>query len=68
MRLVDIKCVWCDRFLWPFQKLSPGGSMHIRCFDQVQMITWENQQQYLKKQDEYLQRQAELRWEQEDRL
>jgi len=61
MKLENIRCVWCDRFLWPFQKLSPGGSMHYRCHLYVKQITVENQKQYMRSQ-------AELRWKEEDQL
>ena len=52
MRLADIRCVWCDRFLWPFQKVSPGGSMHYRCWQYVTMVTKENQKQYMQQQSD----------------
>lgn len=41
------KCIWCNRIKWPWQKLSPGGSMHERCHLYVKQITYENQRQYI---------------------
>lgn len=62
------RCSWCNHILWPFQKLTEGGTMHIRCGFIVSRITAENQQQYWQSQRQWEMDQAELRWEEEDRL
>lgn len=46
------RCIWCNHLKWPWQKLSPGGSMHERCHLYVKQITFENQKQYMQDQAE----------------
>lgn len=40
------RCSWCNRILWPFQKRSPGRTMHDRCHFYVERIAAETQRQY----------------------
>lgn len=54
-------CVWCGHIIWPWQSKSPGRILHIDCWRYVEAITSETQAQYE-------QRQAELRWKEEDLL
>lgn len=62
---VFYRCSWCNKILWPVQALSSGGTMHERCALYVDRINAETDEQYW---ETWEQKQARLRWEQEDLL
>jgi hypothetical protein len=69
------RCSWCNRLMLPLTGKSEGGTMHQRCATYVDRITAENQVHYepweyrnLDWDSEEMLRQAQLRWEEEDRL
>jgi hypothetical protein len=41
-----IRCSWCSHILWPFQKLSAGRTLHERCWQTVDHIMADTQDQY----------------------
>jgi hypothetical protein len=66
------RCSWCSGILWPFQKLTDGGTMHSRCGVYVDRITAENQVHYepweYRQLESWEEQQWRLRKEEEDRL